>query len=240
MPRITLPALLLIAVAAFAFAAPVPKTDGKLSEQAVKELDELWKKLGMSSVESVDATLQFAKRPVDATRYLTLKLRPLKMDEKEAKALIARLFSEKEDVWKEAERELHERSPLLAMPLKDVWAEAKTDTEKRRLVYVILGRMSGHEQDDYELKEHAGGVFTLVASQWQNGRQVGSIAVNVDASVADQINSHKWQRLQRAVYVLEYIGTPEAVKAIEAMAGGHDDAAPTKTAKEALARLKKK
>lgn len=238
MPRIVILALLTFTVCALA--APVPKTDGKLSEAQVKELDELWKKLGANSVESVDATLQFVKRPAEATKYLTHKLRPLKMDETEAKALIAKLFSEKEDDWKAAERELHERTPLLAMPIKDVWAEAQTEDQRRRLVYVLFGRMSGHEQDDYELKEHAGGVFTLVANKFQNGRQVGSTAVNVDASVADQINSHRWQRHQRAIHVLEHIGTPEAVKVIEAMATGHEDAAPTKTAKEALARLKKK
>lgn len=240
MPRITFLALFALAATSVALAAPVPKTEGKLTDTQVKVLDELWKKLGTAGTESVEATLALAKRPAEATLYLSQKLRPLKMNEKEAKALIAKLFSEKEDEWKEAERELHERSPLLAMPLKDVWAEAKTEMEKRRLVYVILGRMSGHEQDDYELKEHAGGVFTLVATQFQNGRQVGSVAVHVDASTADQINNHRWQRLQRAVHVLEHIGTPEAMKVIEAMAGGHADAAPTKTAKEVLARLKKK
>lgn len=235
-----LPALLALSFVAVALAAPVPKADDKLSEARTKELDGWWKKLGANhGTDPVQATLWFTKQN-DVTLYLKQKLMPLKMSEKEAKQLIARLFSEKEEEWKEAERELIERSPLLAMPIKDVWAEAKTEGEKRRLVYVLLGRMSGHDQDDYELKEHMGGVFTLVATQWQNGRMVSSIAVNVDASVTDQINNQKWQRLQRAIYVLEHVGTPDAVKIIEDVATGHADAGPTKTAKEVLERLKKK
>ena len=62
----------------------------------------------------------------------------------------------------------------------------------------------------------------------------------MDASVGDQINSHRWQRLQRAIYILEHVGTPNAMKVMEDMATGHADASPTKTAKEALERLKKK
>lgn len=239
MPR-TIPALLLLILAAFAFAAPVPKTDGKLSEAQVKELDELWKKLGADSVESVDATLRFARRPAEATLYLTQKLRPLKMDEKEAKQLIARLFSDKEDESKEAERELYDRTPLLAMPIKDVWAEAQTEEQRRRLVCVLFGRMTGHEQDDYILRPDAGGTYHFVANKFQGGRQVGSTAVQVPHSVADSWYDLRWGQKSRAVYVLEHIGTPEAVKVIEAMATGHEDASPTKAAKDALARLKKK
>jgi hypothetical protein len=223
---------------AIALAAPVPKADGTLSKARLKEFDEQWKQLSQSSNESVQATLWFAKQP-ETTHYIKQKLRPLKMEEKEAKQLIAKLFSEQEDEWKEAERDLVERCPLLAMPITDVWAEAKTHAERRRLAWVLLGKISNHENDQYELKEHAGGVFTLVFSNWENGRQKSSIAVKVDASVIDQINNQKWQRLQRAIYLLEHIGTPEAVKIIEEMATGHPEASPTKTAKEALKRIQK-
>lgn len=231
--------LFLLATAALALAAPVPKADGKLSETRAKEFDERWQALGRADTAAVEATLWFAKQP-EAVVYLNQKLRPLKMDGKEAKQLIAKLFSEKEDEWKEAERELAVRTPLLAMSIKDVWAEAQTEDQRRRLVYVLLGRMTGHEQDDYELKEHAGGRFTLVANKFQGGRQVGSTAVNVQHTVAEGEHDLRWSREKRALYVLEHVGTPDAVKLIEAMATGHPDASPTKTAKDTLARLKKK
>jgi hypothetical protein len=85
------------------------------------------------------------------------------------------------------------------------------------------------------LKEQADGRFTLVANKFQGGRQVGSMAVNVHHTVAEGEHDLRWNREKRALYVLEHVGTPEAVKVIEVMATGHPDASPTKLSKEALA-----
>ncbi len=227
------------AVSPTARAAPVPKVDARLSEAQVKECDGWWAQLVNPHAESVQAALRFAKKPSEATLYLKHKLRPLKLDETEVKKLIARLFGEDEKAALEAERDLAMRSPLLVMSLKDVWAEAKTDDQRRRLVYVLLGRMTGYEQHDYELKEHPNGMFTFVATKWVGGQQVNSIAVTVDHTIAMRDQSPSWQRLRRAIYVLEHIGTPEAVKVLEDMATGHPDAGPTRAAKETLGRLGK-
>jgi hypothetical protein len=48
-----------------------------------------------------------------------------------------------------------------------------------------------------------------------------------------------WVRAARAALVLEQIGTPQAKKVLERLAGGEAEAPPTKAAREALDRLKK-
>jgi hypothetical protein len=50
----------------------------------------------------------------------------------------------------------------------------------------------------------------------------------------------EWERLKRAMMILEHLGTPDAKKVLEAMAAGHEDAGPTVAAKDAVERLKKR
>ena len=48
-----------------------------------------------------------------------------------------------------------------------------------------------------------------------------------------------WVRVERAVKVLERIGTPEAIQILQTLSQGEPEALPTKAAKEALERLNK-
>jgi hypothetical protein len=50
----------------------------------------------------------------------------------------------------------------------------------------------------------------------------------------------KWTRALRAISLLEFFGTPEAIAILEDMATGHRDAHPTIVAKESLDRLQKR
>jgi hypothetical protein len=235
-------------VCAFVFAAPVPKSDVKLTDAQTKEMDGLWMKLGKSGTDAVEATLALAKQPAEATLYLKPKLRPLKLEEKEAKQLIARLFSEKEEEWKEAERELHHRPPILAMKLPDIWAEAKTPEHKARLAIVLCMLKRNNADSEFELVEQPGDAAHPFKMQCKYTVLLGNLPPGTKATdtcpvpeVVSKLNDHgDWHRLQRAIHILEHIGTPDAMKVIEEMASGHADASPTKTAKEALERLKKK
>jgi RNA polymerase sigma factor (sigma-70 family) len=221
-----------VPVAPVAHAAPVPKANNQLSEAKVKELDELWEGLKDWKADSSRAALGFFRQPGPTVTYLKTKLKPLKMEESEAKALITKLFSEKEDEWKDAERELLARTPLLAMSLTEVWAEAKTVEERRRLVAVLANRASGHEQNDYQLK--------CVNGQYFNFWTKTGLSLFVSHKVAEGVHVERWNREVRAITILEYLGTPEAMTLLEAMTDGHPEASPTVAAKEALARLKKK
>jgi RNA polymerase sigma factor (sigma-70 family) len=237
-----------------AHAAPVPKADGKLSEPQVKEFDQLWQDMVQYwRPEASRAALGFIKHPGPAATYLKTKLKPLKLDEKEAKRLIAQLADDDENVWKEAEAELLHRHPLLALSLPDAWAEAKTTEQKSRLAVVLLGgKFEEHDKADWELAEQPGNTvnpFVLLATPKpgqqlkgaQPGRRVIQNSTGIEESFA-KLNDRRptWHRDRAAVLILEHIGTPEAVKMIEAMAGGHPEASPTVAAKEALARLRKK
>ena len=52
-------------------------------------------------------------------------------------------------------------------------------------------------------------------------------------------HKQKWTRAVRAILLLEHVGTPEARALLKSMASGHVDACPTRSAKDALARLAK-
>ena len=62
---------------------------------------------------------------------------------------------------------------------------------------------------------------------------------NINAHVWDNAKK-KWTRAVRAIVLLEFIGTPEAVTVLKEMATGHPEAQPIRTAKAALGRLKVK
>jgi hypothetical protein len=53
------------------------------------------------------------------------------------------------------------------------------------------------------------------------------------------LSSAGWLRYRRAVAALEHAGTPEAVRLLEALAGGAPGASSTEEAKRALARLRR-
>lgn len=237
-----------------AHAAPVPRVEEKLSEAKVKEFDELWQDLLIYyRPEASRAALAFLKQPGPAVTYLKTKLKPLKMDEKEAKKLIAQLADDKEEVWKAAETELLHRHPLLAMSLPDAWAEAKTQEQKNRFAVVFIGgKLEDHDRANWELAEQKGNTvnpFVMLATpkpgqQLQGappGRRILQNSIGIEESF-EKLNERNitWHRDRLAILVLEHVGTPEAVKLIEAMATGHAEANPTKTAKEVLARLKEK
>lgn len=223
-----------------AHAAPVPKNDGQPTTEERKALDDLWNKLGSTQADSTEAAFLLVKHS-RAMAYLKGRLKPLKMDEKEAKTLLAKLFGEEEDM-REAEKELTARSPLLAMPIKALWAEAKTNDERRRLARVLGVSTDNPQiaQAEYGLQEELDGSFLIRADTIRGGRVVGGTVFSVCYSVAEGKYDPRWRAERRAVYVLEQIGTPEAVKVIEEMATGHPEAGPTKTAKTVLERLKKK
>lgn len=231
-------------------AAPVPKVDDKLSEKKAKEFNELWHELSDWRSNSSWAALGFLKNPMTTVAYFRTKLKPLKLEEKEAKQLIARLADDKDDVWKVAEAELMYRHPILAMKLPDIWVEAKTPEHKARLAIVLLSGMIKRRDDcEFELLEEPGDATFPFKMQCKYPiPQFGNLPPGARATdtcpvpdVISKLNNHDvWHRADRAALILEHLGTPDAVKLLEEMATGHADANPTKTAKEALARLKKK
>jgi RNA polymerase sigma factor (sigma-70 family) len=232
-----------------AHAAPVPKDDGKLTEEKKKELDALFANLGRSGPEGTRATLTFAGQPATAVAYLKQRLRPLKLTEEEAKGLIAKLFSDKDDEYKAAKKELADLDPRLAMPVVQVWALAETEEQKLRLAQFFVGEREEFphctidlripEEDDYPAQITVKGKPGVPANVFPKGR-VPNYTMGTARDMAYLKKWGHWESHSSAITVLEHIGTPEAVKVIEDMATGHPDAAPTIVAKQVLERRKKK
>lgn len=229
-----------------AHAAPVPKDEGKLTPEKKLELDRLFNNLGSYSSHSIRAALTFVGQPDVTVRYLNEKLRPVKIDEKQAKALLAKMFAEDEKEWRTTLYELQHFDPRLVMSIPEIWAEAKTDEQRARVVALIC-----HDDPDlpsytFQLRDTTrdNGMFAVDATtkpgvklpRWR-GRENVTVVMTAAPSVKELL---KWPAEENAITVLEHIGTPEAVKVIEKMAGGHPEASPTVVAKETLARLKKK
>jgi len=232
-----------------AHAAPIPKDDGKLTDDKKKELDDLFNKLGRSGPDGTKATLAFVGQPNTTVTYLKQRLRPLKLTVDEAKGLIAKLLGDEEKGVKEAMKEFAELDPRLAMHISDIWAEAKTGEQQERLMCVFLGQTDEHalctfdlrlpKETDYPANFYVQAKPNVPANAFKTGR-LPNYTVGVARDMAQLKQGGHWSSHASAIAVLEHIGTPEAVKVIEDMATGHPDAGPTIAAKEALARLKKK
>jgi hypothetical protein len=224
----TVPMSLLVAAALVAPAAPVP------GEAGSRELEALWAELEKDEPAASRALLKLSARPKEVVGFLKAKVKPLAIDEKRVRALIADLGAEKEETWKAAFEELEYFDPRLAIDLPTLMADVTDTPARQRLVAVLCAA----KPDAY-----AGRTITL--------SPVGNDGYNFRANNGSWWAEHKverlnagswtpkkkWTRATRAVALLEHLGTPAAVAVLEDLARGHADAQPTKAAKDALKRL---
>jgi hypothetical protein len=207
------------------------------------------------------ALLELSARPkADVTAFLAGKLKPLKLTEDRAKKLLADLGDEKEETAKAAFDELSYFDPRLALPVDDMLKDLPAGRHRERVASLLLGTgldgLAGCKVEYNSAavmaarnggKKFPGNFMVEDPNPQRAGAAAGiekySTAVAetpAEMSGAGWLGHRQWNRATRAVMILEHLGTPEAVKVLEAMAGGHDEAGPTKAAKEAVGRLKKK
>ena len=137
------------------------------------------------------------------------------------------------------------------MPLETIWQLAKTAEQRRR-----LGRLFGPvdfaaKYYDFDLRQVRIGDQTLYSLGYRIRKDLppetipvgvktgGDGAVQV-SDQPDEISQAKWFREEAAIWVLEAIGTDDALAIVRRMATGHPDAWPTIAAKEVLARRNRK
>lgn len=174
---------------------------------------ELWKRDdgGLGRPKAVN---QLLDQPKETVAFLQDKLKPLTLTEKEAKALLAKLFSDDETEWKAALAEMKTFDLRLAMSAADARKLAVTPTAERRLkVALAAGPPWAAEEGSF------------FSSHWDRADTVDHPWL-----------ANRWQREEAAVWVLDAIGTDDALAVVKAMATGHKDAGPTKVAKEVLKR----
>ena len=199
--------------------------------------DVLWADLEKEEEIATRALLKFADQPKETVAYFAEVMKPLMVDADWVQVRLMRLGNKADDeVWRGAFEELEYFDPRLAIDLETLMKDVTDSPARQRMVEVLSGR---------ELDSLKGKAITL--------RKSGDADINFFAPDSgswwaehkvERLNSSawmgfkkKWTRAVRAIALLEHVGSPEAKAVLKAMAMGHIDARPTKSAKEALARL---
>jgi hypothetical protein len=209
-----------------------------------KELEDLWADLAADELTASRALLRLAARPKEAVELCTGKLKPLRIDARRVRDLLADLGSEQEPTWKAAAEELAYLDPRLAIDLPTLMDEVTDRVPRARLVAILSGDRTAAQlldkKEPITLGRHGG----PNEEAYYNFRQGGSwwAEHRVDRINVGTWGNRRpyWTRAVRAVVLLEHVGTPAAVAVIKELATGHADAQPTKAANGAVARLEKK
>jgi hypothetical protein len=235
-------------------AAPIPKESPVVKG---KKLEELWAML-LAQDEAVAsrALLEMSARPkAEVVAFVAGKLKPLKLTEERALKLIADLGSDNDDVAKAALEEAHYFDLRLGVTLEAALAGIPEGVHRQRVLAALTQggldtyawctlalRFPGRDPANARWKFPPNVNIVEMPNKpaafktFADGR---NLSMAVTETVAE-LQTPRWAQATRGVMLLEHLATPEAVRALAAMATGHEDAAPTVAAKEALARAKKK
>ena len=214
--------------------APVPATDPAALK---KEQEAAWADLAKVEKIASRALLKLSTRPTETVAFLKNAMKPLVIDEIAVKKRIEELASEDEKVWKPAFETFEYFDPRLAMTLIAAFDESKPGLGRQRLVAAMGDvKADSYEGDDVQLRstgaDDAYNFSSKGGSWWAEAR------VNRLAKSTWGTNKRLWTRAERAIVLLEHIGTPDAILVLKNMGTGHAEAAPTVAAKESLKRLK--
>jgi len=230
----TLVAICLLCLTSTAFAANEP-------------LAAAWQDLlSADEAKATRAACVFAAKPKEGIEFLAANLRPLKVEPKRIEKLVAELGGNDFATREAAQQELEYLGKFAKLNLASALKETSNAEAKERLAK-LLGRI--------EIVEKQEQVNEAKPANPLNGG--GGVSVsNVNGKVTITVNGQQldltpkvieklpppasWSRAARAIGILEFAGTPEAVRVLESISLGEDNAPPTKLAQDALARLKRK
>ena len=203
-------------------------------------LDALWADLASDDDGlAARAVLGFAAKGKAATGFLARKLRPVKADAKEVAAWLKRLDSDDFEERREAAESLAYQGkairPALEKALRD-----KPSPEVKRSVQGILERLAKTEPPRPVEAPRMIGNISMTTRNGKTTLLINGKKVDLTPRVIVKPGPlPAWRRAARASALLEHLGTPEARKLLEKLAGGDPEALPTRAAKEALARMAK-
>lgn len=203
----------------------------------------LWGDLaGADDTALTRAILTLSKNPADTVAFLKSHMRPVKADAKRVAALIADLESNQFAVRQRAFEELEYLGKYIQADLEKSQASAGTEAKQR--LQQLLDRIPKPMKDAKAAPlakpgvnaiqiQMVGGVRRVIVNgvPVEGPGNVGPVAIGPSAY---------WVRAERAIAILEDIGTPEAKAIVEELARGEPDALPTEKAKAALERWGKK
>lgn len=234
--------LLLSLIARDATVAAGPATTQATTQPAdeQKQLQAWWDDLAKPEPYSTKALLDFSSKPDATVAFLKENLKPLKLEQSELDDLVKALGSDDEKVWKPAFDKMQYFDPRLT---EDIGAllEATTDQTARNRLIEIFSDKPADELKGATVNLRRNGQYFIFYTMNQNGG--GSRSWYVEPKVAkldmDNGQSRKklWQRADRAIVLLQHIGTPGAVAILKEMATGNPEAQPTRIAKLAVDSL---
>jgi hypothetical protein len=211
---------------------PTPPTE--------KELGAWWADLEKGEADATRAILKLSQWPKESVAFLRGRLKPIKIEVDEVKALLAKLGSADEAEWKPAFEELEYLDPRLAIDLETLMNDVKEAPARQRMVAVLCGRaVEQLAGKDVQLRSHMNGeekyynFFDGRGSWWAEHRVA---RIN---TIGWSCPKPKWTRATRAIGLLEHVGSSDAVAVLKYMAVGHPEAHPTKEAREVVLRLGK-
>ncbi len=234
-PRLPIAGLLAAVVGMAAMAMPLSTTAGAdPSEADEKQMEAWWVDLEKGETPATRALLNLSDRPKDTVAFLKKKMKPLTITSGQVKALLLKLGSANDEVWKPAFEELEYFDPRLAIGLQTLMDRYTETPARQRMVEVLSGREAESlKGKNIQLRKFGGpddfNFFAQNEGSWWAENRVERINSESWANT-----KKKWTRAARAIVLLEHIGTPEAVAILKDMATGHPDAYPTKVAKDAL------
>ena len=224
--------ILLTALLATPGLAPIAAVE----KAAVKaKFEELWESLSKPEPEATRAAIKLYTLGKDVVPLIQAKMRPLKLEIDDCNALIKKLGSDDESTWKAAWKELDYLDPRLAIDLETLMNTVKENPARNRLVEVMCGQVQGAlSGKTIQLSSIGGGNFNFRSnnSSWWAEHRVEKIG-NGGYKTA-------WMPIVRAMAVLQELGTPDAIKLLEAFATGHPDAGPVKAAAASLKAMRAK
>jgi RNA polymerase sigma factor (sigma-70 family) len=218
-------------------AADVPATQTVAETQP---LEKAWGDLAGLEPGASRGMLALAGKPEEAVAFFKERLLPLTISEAEVRALIGKLGSDEESVWRPAFERLEYFDPRLAIGLTALMDEVQEDPTRRRLVAVLSDRKVEQVEEGAPIVVRKVGKdgYNFVA-HLATGGTMAWWAEDQVARLTDEweITKKKWTQADRAIVLLGAIGTPDAMAIVRGMATGNADAEPTKLAKETLAEV---
>jgi hypothetical protein len=202
------------------------------------QLKAWWADLARPEPFSTRALLDFASHPDQAVVFIKENLKPLKLEASEVEELIKALGSDDEKVWKPAFEKMQYLDPRLAEGIGALLDAVEGQTARNRLIE-ILSDLPADQLKGSTVLLRRNGEYWLFYSTNPNG---GTRSWYVEPKVSKldfegQARKKLWQRADRAVVLLQHIGTPAAIAVLKEMATGNPEAQPTKIAKLAVDSL---
>ncbi len=239
-PKILAAASLVLGTLFLLVLAPASAQD---TRKAPTRLDRLWADLtSPDEGKAMRAALALASTPKETVPFIKDRLGPVKVDAKIVAKLVARLDSDDFQAREAAAQELEYLGKYARPHLEKAKAGSESAEVKRAIVDILEKLPSDKPPPPPAPPQLKGRSVSII-------NRNGDIQIIIDGKPLDLSAMAPlppanlgpvpvWKRAGRAIAVLEQIGTPKARKIIEAVADGEKDAFPTKTAKEAIERLR--